>query len=109
MALYKTLLRSARPLEIITIVLAVGALIYRATVYWKIPVAPGEPYGLGDLIDFGLGLLVFLIACICAACGVGISMTAPPDIKPQAYRPLFIGMGSFLLYYFLHPHVPRLL
>ncbi len=39
--------------------LSVTGLVYRATLYWKIPVAPGDPYGLADIIEllFYFGIL----------------------------------------------------
>jgi len=44
------------------LIIAVLGLIYRSTVYWIIPVVDGEPYGLGDILDFGFAVLLILIA-----------------------------------------------
>ena len=97
-------------LEVASVLVALVALVFRSTWYWKIPVAPGEPYGVGDLIDFGLGLATFVICSACAASAVLlITMTPTKDRTSAPYRAMFVGMGAFLLYYFLHPHMPRLL
>ena len=98
MIAYATVQRAARVLEAAAVSLAIGALLYRATVYWRFTPAPGEPYGVGDIIDFALAMLLFLVCGLCAAAGVAASM-----------RPAVIGITSFVVYYFLHPHVPRLL
>ena len=96
-------------LEVAAIVMALGALLFRATLYWVIPVAEGEPYGLGDLIDFGFSLALFILCVICAAAGVWLSFRKDPDDHRLAFRPVLIGIVSFVTYYFLHPHVPKLL
>ncbi len=33
------------------IILAVSGLLFKTTLYWKIPVASGDPYGFGDVIE----------------------------------------------------------
>lgn len=88
--------------------MALGALLFRATLYWVIPVTDGEPYGLADVIDFGLGLVLFLVCTVCAATGVLLSFRQDPEEHRLAFRPVLVGILSFLAYYFLHPHVPRL-
>ena len=96
-------------LEVIAIVLAVFALLYRATMYWHLPIATGEAYGLGDLLDFGLALALFLICILCAAAGVALSTKPDPEQHRLAFRPVLVGILSFVVYYFLHPYVPRLI
>ncbi len=109
MIAYATVQRVARVLEAIAVSLAVAALLYRATVYWQFPPAPGEPYGVGDIIDFALGMLLFLVCGLCAAAGVAASMSGDGSKQQLAFRPAVIGITSFVVYYFLHPHIPRLL
>jgi len=96
-------------LEISALVLALGALLFRATLYWVIPVAEGEPYGLGNLIDFALAMALFVLGVTCAAAGVWLSFRKDPDDHRLAFRPVLVGIVSFVGYYFLHPHVPKLL
>jgi len=112
---HHTINRAARILERASVTLALAALVFRATLYWRLPPAAGASYGQGDLVDFALGLLLFAVSCACAACGVVSSLQAARAeggeraAMGQAYRPVVVGMTSFVAYYFLHPYVPRLL
>jgi len=106
---YRAVQRIARVLEILVVVLAVVGLAYRATVYWLLPPAAGEPYGVGDIVDFALGMLIFLAGGLCAAAAVGASVSGDGSEQHLVFRPAVIGITSFVVYYFLHPHVPRLM
>ncbi len=96
-------------LEIASVGLAILGLLYRATLYWQIPVASGEPYGLGDVLDLGFMVLLFVVAAGCAATGVWLSASGDAAARRLAFRPVLIGILSFVIYYFVHPAVPRLL
>jgi hypothetical protein len=55
-------------------VLVIGGWLYRVAVYPRIPVHPGDPYGLGDLIDLVFFLVLvatsafaLVAALVCAA------------------------------------------
>lgn len=112
---HHTINRAARVLERASVTLAVAALLFRATVYWRLPPTAGASYGRGDILDFALGLLLFAVCCACAASGVALSLRVARAegggraAMGQAYRPVVVGMTSFVTYYFLHPYVPRLL
>ena len=109
MITYASIQRAARVLEIAAVSLAIIALLYRATVYWQLPPPPGEPYGPGDIIDFAFAMLLFLVCGLCAAAGVASSMSGDGSEQHLAFRPAVIGITSFVGYYLLHPHIPRLL
>lgn len=96
-------------LEFATVALAILALVFRATLYWLIPVAEGEPYGLGDVLDFGLMILLFLVSSVCASFGVLLSIRGDGLEQRLAFRPVLVGICSFVVYYLVHPQVPRLL
>lgn len=106
---YATVQRAARILEVAAVSLAAGALVYRATVYWSFVPAPGKLYSTGDIIDFALALLLFLVCGLCAAAGLASSTIGDGSEQHLAFRPAVIGITSFVVYYFLHPHIPRLL
>ena len=57
-------------------VLGALGLLYRATVYWDIPVEPGEPYSFGDILN-GLFGLVAVGACILTTLSVLICLLVP--------------------------------
>lgn len=104
------LARVARALERGVIALAVAALLYRATVYHLIPRPAGAPWGLADVIDFALGVVLFLLGGICAGVGIALSNRArEPAERGAAHRPVVTGMTAFVVYYLVHPYVPALL
>ena len=103
--------RYARRLETAVLAVAGVAVLFRLTWYWQLPKAEGASYGTGDVLDFALTLLLFLVATACAACGVALSLRGAPgraDDVGRAYRPLLIGITTFVAYYFLAPYLPRL-
>jgi hypothetical protein len=95
-------------LERAVILLALGALVFRATLYGAFPRPVGAAYGSGDIIDYLLGLALFLLSGACAAVGVLLTTRVDASGKAAAYRPVLIGMTTFVVYYLVHPHVPAL-
>jgi len=49
-------------------------VVYRKTLYWELPVAHGDPYGIGDIIDLGFALLVLLVAGVTAVIGIATAV-----------------------------------
>ena len=92
-----------------TLTLGAAALLYRATYYWQLPPPAGARYGLGDILDFGLGLGLFLICSLCATSGVMLKLSLAHEEQQPAYRAVLIGISVFVVYYLAHPHVPRLM
>ncbi|MGR8921051.1 MAG: hypothetical protein ACU85V_15655, partial [Gammaproteobacteria bacterium] len=97
-----------RVLERAVVALALAALLYRALIYPSLPPPPGASYGTGDIIDFALGMLVFLVGGACAAGGVVLSMNVDEKERGAAWRPAVVGMTTFVVYYFVHPYVPAI-
>lgn len=66
--------RIARRVALVLVVMQVGlvvvSLAFRALVYPRLGVAPGEPYGLGDVLELFIGALLALasLAALVAAC-----------------------------------------
>ena len=105
-----TLPRLARVLEYAVLLLAALGLAFRLVGHGLFAKPPGAEWGTADLVDFGLLLLLFLVSTACAACGVAISLAnartnsgAPPA---AAFRPLLIGITTFVVYYFVVPRLP---
>lgn len=105
---HHTILRLSRALERATVALALGALAFRATWYWRLPPPPGAAYGRGDIVDFALGAALFVLAGVTAASGLGLALRGPREQMGAAYRPMVVGMTTFTVYYFLNPLVPQL-
>ena len=106
---FEAITRVSRRLEAIVVAFAIAALTYRASFYWMLPAEEGEPFGLGDIIDFGLGLALFFLSLLCSVLAVVLSAKSQGRDQYLAFRPAVIGITTFVLYYFLHPHVPRLI
>ena len=100
--------RLSTQLEIGVVALTLATLLYRMTLYWLLPAAAEQAYGTRDLIDFGLGMALFLLCGLCAAVGVALSFRAEPDDHRLAFRPVLVGILCFVAYYFIHPYLPRL-
>lgn len=104
---YSSVKRFSVILEYLVVGYALIALIYRATFYWLWPPAAGETYGLGDIVDFGLGLGLFFLSLLCAASAVVMSLKGQGQEQHLAFRPAVVGITTFVVYYFLHPYVPQ--
>ncbi len=100
--------RIARLLENSVLGVAAAAVVFRLSWYWHLPKAAGAHYGTGDVVDFGLTFLLFLLSTACAACGVATSLRGGSQANAAAYRPLLIGVTTFAAYYFVAPHLPQL-
>lgn len=100
--------RSARLLEYCVLGVATAAIVFRLTWYWHLPKAEGANFGTGDVVDFALTFLLFLLSTACATCGVALGLRSNGPPGAAAYRPLLIGVTTFVAYYFLSPRLPQL-
>ena len=102
--------RIARSLEWAVLFLAGAGVLFRLGWYWHLPKAAGARYGSGDVVEFALTFVLFVLSTACAACGVAISlrMQGKNQAGANAYRPLLIGVTTFAAYYFLAPRLPQL-
>jgi len=84
------------------VLLPIFALLYRSTLYWKIPVAPGDPYGLGDIIDAGFGLLVVAGSGL-ALIGAVVTLVVPRYRSARnAVILAAVGVVATVGYFWLH-------
>ena len=100
--------RVARLLERTVLGVAGVAVLFRLGLYNRLSKTEGTAYGIGDVVDFGLTLLLFVLATACAACGVAISLRGEHGANGSAYRPLLVGITTFVAYYLLAPRLPQL-
>ena len=100
--------RVARWLERSVLAVAGIAVLFRLSAYWHLPKAAGASYRTGDVVEFGLTLLLFMLGTACAACGVAMSLRGAGAPTDNAYRPLLIGITTFVGYYLLAPQLPQL-
>jgi hypothetical protein len=67
----------ARLLSLSCVALLVVGLLFRAFLYRRIYIAPGDPYGLADLIEFGLGWLLAGLLVVSAIVSVLLAVRGP--------------------------------
>jgi len=88
------------------VVLALLGLLFRATLYWKIPVVSGEPAGLGDIIEMLFYFAVMGVAGLVIAFSVIVALLKN---YRGAIRAFLVGVVTPVAYYFLYSYMPRLL
>ena len=88
--------------------LVCGGLVYRATVYESIPVAPGDPYGLGDVLE--LLLYFILIGSSALTLLTALVLSVVPSLRNWRTVAALIGAGLLALpaYFLLHTYAARL-
>ena len=93
-----------------TLVLLVAfGLLFRATLYWKIPVALGEPAGGGDIIELLIFFGVLSFSALSLLLSIVLFSIPPWRDRTLAIILLLLSVISAPAYYLLHPLVPRLL
>lgn len=90
------------------LLLVLGGWLFRATLYWTIPVAPGEPYGLGDVLEWLIGIT--LVGTSVIAIGLAALFAAIRRLRDwRAVAMLGLsGALAFPITILVHPHVPQL-
>ena len=86
-----------------------GGWIYRATVYWRIPVARGDAYGLGDIIE--LWVYFGLIGSSIITLTVAAALMCVPTLRHwRSIAALAcVGLLAVPLFVFVHSHLPRVM
>ncbi len=91
------------------VLLVLFGLIFRATFYWILPVAPGEPVGIADVLE------LFIYFTILGMAGLNILLGLLMLVIP-AWRDVRLAIISLIvsvvmppLYFILHALVPRLM
>jgi hypothetical protein len=85
------------------------SLLYRMTVYWMIPVAAGDPYDLGDVIEL---LLYFcMLGTSATTLAVAAVFCALPSLRHWRSIAVLAGAGLATVpaYMLILPHLPKLL
>lgn len=73
-----------------------------------IPVAPNEPYGLGDVIELAIYFLILAIAAFSLLWALALlTIPAVRELKLGTIL-VVVSLGAPVAYYFLHTLVPRL-
>ncbi len=91
---------------ILLVVIAMFGFLFRATLYWQIPVASGEPAGFGDVIELLIYLSILGVAGFVLVMSIIVAMFKD---YASALKGLFVGVVTPVAYYLLHSFVPRLI
>ncbi|MEJ2360696.1 MAG: hypothetical protein P8Z75_04605 [Gammaproteobacteria bacterium] len=93
---------------IVAVGLAIFGWVFRATFYWMIPVSPGEPAGLADMLDLAIFFGVLLLASLAMVGGVLLLMVPAWRNLRLAISVLVTSLVTPPLYYIVHALIPRL-
>lgn len=96
-------------MQVLTVTLALGGLAYRSTYYWVIPVAPGDPYGVGDVLGLIVGMSLVVVSGSCVILGLGLLAFPGLNGRRHGFISILVAVASFFGYYYLHGRLPRLL
>jgi uncharacterized membrane protein YhaH (DUF805 family) len=89
-------------------IVGVLGLIYRSTLYWNIPVEPGEPYGYGDVLDGLFGLMVLALFGVTTVLAVvGLIVPRFRDFGRAARAEALTILACFG-YFYIHSNLHRL-
>jgi hypothetical protein len=84
--------RVARLLSLSCVVLFAVGLLFRALLYRHIYIAPGDPYGLADVIEFGLGWLLIGLLVVSTVVLLVLTIRGPRHNRvAAAWLALVIG------------------
>ena len=86
------------------------ALLFRSTIYWLIPVAKGEPYGFGDVLEFYIAALLLFTVIVTVISGViYLAIYRKNGFTKQVSTSVIFSVLTIAVYMFLHPLAPKLL
>jgi hypothetical protein len=92
-----------------TIVLAIAAPLFESTLYWKIPVEPGEPAGFGDV----LVLLLFFATAVSFWIAIGLSMILMvgswKEHRTVSAKYMGAAVAAVVIYYILSVSLPKMM
>jgi len=77
---------------VLTVVLCLISATWRCTLYWRLPVCKGDPYGLGDILE---GLLY--VGAIASVALGALAVTIAAIFRPAFRRRAFNVMGALAL------------
>lgn len=100
-------IRSAKALGIASLTVLVIGLAFRAFVYRRIYLAPGDPYGFADVIELLLGWLLVGVLFASAAVAVVLAVKGPKNNRVAAGWLMFVLAAVALLVAPLHELAAR--
>jgi hypothetical protein len=86
--------RSAKLLAVLCGLLLACILLFRAFGYSHLPIAPGEPTGISDLIELALGSALLVVLVISAGMALSLGIKGPRQNRMAA---VWLGMVVLLI------------
>ena len=99
--------RLARVLLISNVLVFVGGLLFRTAFYARIYIAPGEPYGLADIIEFLLSAALLALIGLSGLVALALAIRGPRADRIAAAWLAGASAGVLLLAEPLHTLAAR--
>ncbi len=87
----------------VAIWLAVIGLFYKALLYDHLPMTPGDPYGLADMIDVFFGLSILMISSLSFLLAFATALFQKDHNYTLTIKATALSLAALVLYYFLYP------
>ena len=97
-----------RSLIVLCPALVVLGLCFRGTLYWRLPVTPGDPYGIADILELGLGFLLIGLSFTSALLGTLLLIFRHWGLSRLGLFLVLVGVVSPTAYFLLHPSVAKI-
>lgn len=99
-----TLTRILIALELIALI---TALLFRATLYWHLPLAPNTAYGIADVLELVLALAIVVLAALSFLSGISLLALKPIRNPRLGGAALLCALLCPSAYWILHPIVAQ--
>ncbi len=94
---------------ILCVALSCAGLLFRATIYWTIPIAEGDPYGFADILEVFIYFGVVMLSGLTILCSLVLCFVPPCKDVKLGIKIFIAGLGSLAAYLGLHQYVPKLM
>ncbi|WP_217493714.1 hypothetical protein, partial [Vibrio parahaemolyticus] len=84
---------------------AFSGLLYKSQIYGHIAVSPGEPYGLGDVIDLLFACLVVLMWCCAFVSSIVVTLLNIKSNWLASLKALLYGTVGLVGYFYVNSSV----
>jgi hypothetical protein len=90
------------------VLLFIGGLVFRAMVYWRLPIAAGDPYGIADIVEYGLYMILLVAAVAAFLLGAVLVIVRKLGLARIGVALIVVSAVATLAYSPLHTFVARL-
>jgi hypothetical protein len=105
---HQKLIRFGRRVLIASLGVLIWCLAFRMLIYARLPIGPGDPYGIADMLEWFFGMTLVLLAGLCFALGAFLVLRRSLGSLRFGLLLLVVGGAAPVLYGWLHPYAARL-